>query len=144
MEAVAVPARIDVQNAGEVLELLRGATQANGSMAPALDLAPLKDFDSAALSLLLQLARDHSAALGNDAAGGSRVAEVPNAAIAAIADAANTAHAASTLPGAGSQEAALRLSLLNPPRKLRALAELYGVEEMLFGASENSGQAMSF
>jgi ABC-type transporter Mla MlaB component len=151
MEAVAVPARIDVQNAGEVLELLREATQANGSMAPALDLAPLKDFDSSALSLLLQLARDRSAALGSDAAGGSRIAEVPNAASSAnaahTADAANadhTAHAASTLPGAGSQEAALRLSLLNPPRKLRALAELYGVEEMLFGASESSGQAMSF
>lgn len=103
MEAVAVPSRIDVDNAAEVLENLRQATAGAAGMPPALDLAHLKDFDSAALSLLLQLARERSASA-----------------------------AASTSQNAGT---GVPLFLLNPPRKLRALAELYGVEEMLFGAS---------
>jgi len=100
MPTVAVPSRIDVGNAVEVLESLRAATQAAGVERPALDLAPLEVFDSSALSLLLQLVRDQS------------------------------------LPEkGGATQAVSGQILLNPPRKLRALADLYGVEEMLFGAS---------
>ena len=100
MPTVAVPSRIDVGNAVEVLESLRAATQAAGAQRPALDLAPLEVFDSSALSLLLELVRDRS------------------------------------LPEKGGATPAVSGQiLLNPPRKLRALADLYGVEEMLFGAS---------
>jgi ABC-type transporter Mla MlaB component len=111
MEVVAVPARIDVDNAAEVLENLRKATEGSVGMQPALDLAPLQHFDSAALSLLLQLARER----GLSAAGASQ-----------------------------KSGSAVPLFLLNPPRKLRELAELYGVEEMLFGTSTGlPGQATS-
>jgi ABC-type transporter Mla MlaB component len=109
MDAVAVPSRIDVDNAAEVLDSLRLATQAAGSTPPALDLAALQDFDSSALSLLLQLARERSPAATSDASDTSRA------------------------PGATG--AVPSLLLLNPPHKLRALAELYGVEEILFAAS---------
>jgi len=100
MQTVAVPSRIDVGNAVQVLESLRAATEAVGLERPALDLAPLQVFDSSALSLLLQLVRDRSSP-----------------------------------QEAGIARAAGGQVLLNPPRKLRALAELYGVEAILFGAS---------
>jgi len=100
MQTVAVPSRIDVGNAVQVLESLRAATEAVGVERPALDLAPLQVFDSSALALLLQLVRDRSSP-----------------------QEAGVAH-----PFGGQ-------ALLNPPRKLRALADLYGVEEILFGAS---------
>jgi ABC-type transporter Mla MlaB component len=105
MQAMAVPSRIDVTNAAQVLESLRGALAGAGPVRPEVDLASLKDFDSSALSLLLQLVRDRAASEGHG-------------------------HA----PTAGGQA----MLLLNPPPKLRALAELYGVEEMLFGTVNGS------
>ena len=113
MQAVAVPARIAVDNAVQVLAALREATRGVNGDALALDLAPLREFDSAALSLLLQLARDR----GDAAGGGGSVA----------ADGAAGTAAGSAL------SAAPRLFLLNPPGKLRELAELYGIAPMLFG-----------
>ena len=123
MQAVAVPARIGVDNAVQVLAGLREATRGATGEPVALDLSALREFDSSALSLLLQLARDRTAAgNGGDAAAAGRIASA--AAAGARAEAA---------PGA------LPLFLLNPPDKLRKLAELYGVAAMLFGAGGSAG-----
>jgi anti-anti-sigma factor len=101
MKALPVPARIDVDNAVQVLESLREAAAPAASAAPmALDLSALRDFDSSALSLLLQLAREHNV----------------------------TAERQS-------------LFLVNPPRKLQELADLYGVAAMLFGAHAQAADA---
>jgi ABC-type transporter Mla MlaB component len=118
MQAVAVPARIAADNAVQVLANLREATRGLTTQALALDLSPLREFDSAALSLLLQLARDRTAAAG---AGASIAAK-------ALPDSEVDVRA-----GSGNSAAPL-LFLLNPPEKLRELAELYGVAPMLFGA----------
>ncbi len=104
MEAVAVPATIDAGNALEVLDSLKERAAAGGEPLT-LDLAPLTLFDSSALSLLLQLVRERSA------------------------DGAAAGESARSVPAAGSG-----VVLLNPPPKLRELAELYGVADMLFGA----------
>jgi phospholipid transport system transporter-binding protein len=111
MEAVAVPATINVENAAEVLESLRRVTGEAGVKPPALDLSPLRDFDSSALSLLLQLVRERGASHGSGSSAG--------------VDAGGTG---------------LGLSLLNPPPKLRALADVYGVDEMLFGAAASGAR----
>jgi len=112
MESVAVPARINAGNAVEVLAELRAAASAAGSTPLALDLSALQEFDSSALSLLLQLARERCPSgcySGPDGEVGGR---------------------------------GQPLFLLNPPRKLEELADLYGVATMLFGASpEQRGQA---
>jgi ABC-type transporter Mla MlaB component len=100
MQAVAVPARIAVDNAVQVLAALREATHGVNGDPLALDLAPLREFDSSALSLLLQLTRDRGAAAGS------------------------------------VTSAAPPLFLLNPPEKLRELADLYGVAPMLFGGPD--------
>lgn len=114
MNAVAVPARIDVDNAVEVLETLSQAlaaslrADAGGAAQPlALDIATLEYFDSSALSLLLQLAR-------------------------------NNVQVGDNSVGDADQEQVSPLFFLNPPPKLRELAQLYGVEEMLF-RSEGAG-----
>jgi ABC-type transporter Mla MlaB component len=62
MQAVAVPARIDAENAVEVLAQLSQAIAAGDSGRLAVDLAPLRHFDSSALSLLLALARSRRGA----------------------------------------------------------------------------------
>ena len=113
MQAVAVPAKIAVDNAVQVLAALREATGGVNGDALALDLAPLREFDSAALSLLLQLTRDRSATAG----GGASLA----------------ADGAVGTPAGTVPSAAPLLFLLNPPDKLRELAELYGIAPMLFG-----------
>ena len=56
MQAVAVPARIDAENVVEVLAQLSQAIEGDAGRL-AVDLAPLRHFDSSALSLLLALAR---------------------------------------------------------------------------------------
>ena len=118
MQAVAVPARMAVDNAVQVLAALRDATRGLNGEALALDLSPLKEFDSSALSLLLQLARDRSArASGN----------------ASVADKGAAGDDAGSIDRTAAA-AAPALFLLNPPEKLRELAELYGVAPMLFGA----------
>jgi ABC-type transporter Mla MlaB component len=118
MQAVAVPARIAVDNAVQVLAGLREAIGGVSGGALALDLSPLREFDSSALSLLLQLARDRSpAAEGSTAAAPQRA----------------PAHDAGRNDGPAAFASPL-LFLLNPPEKLRELAELYGVAPMLFGA----------
>ena len=117
MQAVTVPARIAADNAAQVLASLREATLGVTGEALALDLSPLREFDSAALSLLLQLARDRTAAAG----GGASIAAK------ALPDGSVDARAGS------DSSAAPVLFLLNPPEKLRELAELYGVAPMLFG-----------
>lgn len=106
MQAVAVPARIDAENAVEVLAQLSQATASGDSARMAVDLAPLQHFDSSALSLLLQLARSRH---GTDQQQEHQQDQQPPP-----------------------------LFLLNPPAKLQELAELYGVAEMLFGASAQS------
>jgi ABC-type transporter Mla MlaB component len=113
MQAVAVPERIDAGNAVEVLSDLREAAAAPAQQPLALDLAPLRHFDSAALSLLLQLARERS--------------DQPAQAEPAVQD-----HPAGVAP---------YLVLLNAPAKLQELAELYGIREMLFGAVPIEPQA---
>ena len=75
MQAVAVPARIDVDNAMQVLAALRDA--ARGSAPVALDLSPLREFDSSALSLLLQLARDRNGAGADNSRRGDASAQAP-------------------------------------------------------------------
>ena len=128
MQAVAVPARIAVDNAVQVLAGLREASGGMAGEALALDLSPLREFDSSALSLLLQLARDRT---GSGGLHGSAAANVPGGGAGAATDR-GTASAGAAAP---------TLFLLNPPEKLRELAELYGVAAMLFGAGENpSGQ----
>ena len=112
MQAIAVPARVDAGNAVDVLNSLREATAAAGSQPVTLDLAPLQQFDSAALSLLLQLVRDRSGSVH----GATETASEPRAAVSTF------------------------LILLNPPEKLQELAELYGVAEMLFGAVAEQDQ----
>jgi ABC-type transporter Mla MlaB component len=111
VQAVAVPARIDADNALQVLDGLREATRGAADGPVALDLAELREFDSTALSLLLQLARER-----NGAGGGPRAAAPTKASASGRSDA-----------------EASPLFLLNPPEKLQELAELYGVHEMLFG-----------
>ena len=122
MQAVAVPARIHADNAVQVLESLREAT-AQAESPLALDLSALREFDSSALSLLLQLARERigsaSSAVSAHPAGGGQAAD-------------------------GAPARTEPLFLLNPPEKLQELAQLYGVAEMLFGApSGPSGSARS-
>jgi ABC-type transporter Mla MlaB component len=114
MQPIAVPARIDAGNAVEVLNSLKEATTAAGSLPVTLDLAPLQQFDSSALSLLLQLARDRSGSVH-----GAETTAEPRAA---------------ATPGETPAMTPF-LVLLNPPEKLQELAELYGVAEMLFGAA---------
>lgn len=105
MQAVTVAQRIEAENAVQVLAGLREAVAAAGPTPLTLDLSALKEFDSSALSLLLQLARQCTAG-GSDAAAGQPPL------------------------------------LLNPPKKLQKLAELYGVAELLFPApAGRSGQA---
>jgi ABC-type transporter Mla MlaB component len=118
VQAVAVPARIDAENAVDVLASLSPAA---ADAAPlVLDLAPLQEFDSSALSLLLELGRERLASARRAGTGQSAPAQQEGA-------------AARPVP----------LVLLNPPKKLRELAELYGVAELLFGASaKSSPQAM--
>lgn len=111
MQAVAVPTRIDVDNAVQVLEGLREATRGVADGPVALDLSELREFDSSALSLLLQLAREL-----NGAGSGARAAA-----------------SADEVSGMPPDATPLPLFLLNPPQKLQELAELYGVHEMLFG-----------
>ena len=116
LQAVAVPARIQADNAVQVLAELRAAarsTPADPATPLALDLASLREFDSAALSLLLQLARDR-------AGSGSGAAR---------------SLAGSRNGGESRQDPELPLLLLNPPAKLRELADLYGVAQMLFAAA---------
>ena len=122
MQAVAVPARVAADNAVQVLAGLREATRGVTGEALALDLSPLREFDSAALSLLLQLARDRTAATGTGA----------SVAAKALPAGSSDASAASGL------SAAPVLFLLNPPEKLRELAELYGVAPMLFGGPDDT------
>jgi ABC-type transporter Mla MlaB component len=128
MQAVAVPARIGVDNAVQVLAGLREATRGATGEPVALDLSALREFDSSALSLLLQLARDRTApgnvpGTGRDVAGAGRIASPA---------------AAGARPDAAFE--ALPLFLLNPPEKLRELAELYGVAQMLFGAGGGAAE----
>jgi ABC-type transporter Mla MlaB component len=63
-----LPARVDAGNAVEVLARLQEAAGADGMGPLALDLAPLQEFDSSALSLLLQLARSRTIAGATTAA----------------------------------------------------------------------------
>lgn len=98
-----LPARVDAGNAVEVLARLQEAAGADGTGPLALDLAPLREFDSSALSLLLQLARSR------------------------------------TIAGP-TTDASPSLFLLNPPEKLRELANLYGVGQMLFGTTAESSE----
>ena len=110
MQAVAVPARIDADNAVKVLASLSAALADAGAdpVQPlALDLAPLQHFDSSALSLLLQLARKRLP-IGDN--------------------------------GKATRKESPPLFLLNPPVKLHELAQLYGVDAMLFG-SQGGGTA---
>ena len=128
MQAVAVPARIDVDNAMQVLAALRDA--ARGSAPVALDLSPLREFDSSALSLLLQLARDRNGAGADNSRRGDESAQAQGLASGGTGDApASSAH--------------WPLFLLNPPDKLRELAELYGVAQMLFGTPGAAGRQAS-
>lgn len=86
--ALPVPARIDASNVLEVIAQLGiECARHTGQAPPTLDFAPLKTFDSSALSLLLELSRR----LGK------------------------------------------RVTVCNPPPKLAELAELYGVDALLFG-----------
>jgi ABC-type transporter Mla MlaB component len=122
MQAVAVPARIGVDNAVQVLASLREACRGMTGEALALDLAPLQEFDSSALSLLLQLAREQSGRAHDPDAGGAVH---------------GTAEGADGRRGGAASAVAPALFLLNPPEKLRELADLYGVAGMLFGAAGN-------
>ena len=128
MQAVAVPARIDVDNAMQVLAALRDA--ARGSAPVALDLSPLREFDSSALSLLLQLARARNGA----GADNSRRGDASTLAQDVASGGTGAAPAPSTH---------WPLFLLNPPDKLRELAELYGVAQMLFGTPGAAGRQAS-
>ena len=132
MQSVEVPPRIDAENAVEVLAQLSQAlaagdlsgdsaggsgdgreTSGAAARSPlALDLAPLKAFDSSALSLLLQLARSRRGEGGAD--GGAN----------------------GNGNGRDDMTPAQPLFLLNPPAKLQELAELYGVAAMLFGSPD--------
>jgi ABC-type transporter Mla MlaB component len=125
MQAVAVPARIGVDNAVQVLDNLREACRGVSGEALALDLSPLQEFDSSALSLLLQLARERTGRADSPAAGSARHGSTDGV---------------GGRRGSESSAVAPALFLLNPPEKLRELAELYGVAGMLFGAAENQGR----
>ncbi len=82
--------------------LQAAAGNGQGGTEAALDLSGLVQFDSSALAVLLQLARERA----------GRTA----------------------VPGAGpAAPAAGRLRVIGAPVKLRELAELYGVDELLFG-----------
>jgi ABC-type transporter Mla MlaB component len=111
VQAVAVPARIDADNALQVLDGLREATRGVADGPVALDLSELREFDSSALSLLLQLVREREGAGSGERAAASN----------------------DDVPGVPADASTLPLFLLNPPEKLQELAELYGVHEMLFG-----------
>jgi ABC-type transporter Mla MlaB component len=115
VQAVAVPSRIDVDNALQVLGGLRDTTRGTPSGPLALDLSTLREFDSSALSLLLQLARERGGTGGRTAGSSESSAAGPSG--------------ISTMP----------LFLLNPPEKLQELADLYGVHEMLFGTGRAPG-----
>ena len=128
MQAVAVPARIDVDNAMQVLAALRDA--ARGSAPVALDLSPLREFDSSALSLLLQLARARNGAGADNSRRGDASTQAQ--------DVASGGTGAAPAPSAHWP-----LFLLNPPDKLRELAELYGVAQMLFGTPGAAGRQAS-
>jgi phospholipid transport system transporter-binding protein len=109
---IAAPARIDVDRAPAALAELSRALEAaagdgQGGKETVLDLSGLAQFDSSALAVLLQLARERA----------GRVV------LAGSADGAGTLAPA---PG--------RLLITGAPAKLRELAELYGVDELLFGA----------
>ena len=117
MQAVAVPARIGVDNAVQVLAALRDA--ARGTAPVALDLSPLREFDSSALSLLLQLARDRNGAGDDNGRRGDASAQAQ--------DVASGGTGAAPAPSAHWP-----LFLLNPPDKLRELAELYGVPNSIW------------
>lgn len=122
-QALAVPETINADNAVAVFASLsqaladgeRGAGQvpdappAPDGEAMVLDLAPLKRFDSSALSLLLHLARNWAAIVPSDRGEEAQAAGQPQTSA---------------------------LTLLNPPAKLQELAELYGVAGMLFGAQD--------
>ena len=108
---IAAPARIDVDNAPAALAELSRALEAAAGDGQAgketeLDLSGLAYFDSSALAVLLQLARERAAR-------------------AAAAGAAQGAGTVGLAPG--------RLLITGAPTKLRELAELYGVDELLFG-----------
>ncbi len=138
MQAVAVPTRIDVDNAMQVLAGLRESTRGTAAAPLALDLSLLREFDSSALSILLQLARDRNGpgeGPGIALAAGSTGPDNPTGRTSgsALAD-----RGATPAPAAASP-----LFLLDPPPKLRELAELYGVAEMLFGTAGASDQARS-
>jgi ABC-type transporter Mla MlaB component len=98
-----------------VLSGLRDATRGTPSGPVALDLSTLREFDSSALSLLLQLARERGGTGGPTAGSTENTAAGPGG--------------TSTMP----------LFLLNPPEKLQELADLYGVHEMLFGTGRAPG-----
>ena len=143
MQSVEVPSRIDAENAVEVLAQLSqalaagdlsgdsagvsgdgretsGAAARSGPLA--LDLAPLKAFDSSALSLLLQLARSRRGEDGAD--GGGRNGN-------------GRGNGNGNGNGNGRGDMTPQpLFLRNPPAKLQELAELYGVAQMLFGSPD--------
>jgi phospholipid transport system transporter-binding protein len=102
MQAIAVPPRIDIDNAPEALAELARALGVSHAEQPGtetvLDLSGLAQFDSGALAVLVQLVRERSG-LATAGTGG---------------------------PG--------RLLFTGAPPKLRELAALYGVDELLFGA----------
>ena len=104
MRAITGPVRIDMDSASAALaELSRALAAAagdgQGGTETVLDLSGLAQFDSSALAVLLQLARER---------------------------------AGRTPPEEGGQA---RLLVTGAPAKLRELAELYGVDELLFGTS---------
>ncbi len=112
MRAIAGPARIDMDTAPAALAELSRALGAEsgggqGGAEIVLDLSGLAQFDSSALAVLLQLARERAA---------------------------RTAAPAAPSAGQGGSAPA-RLLVTGAPAKLRELAELYGVDELLFGTS---------
>ncbi len=113
---IAAPARIDVDSAPAALAELSRSLQAAAGDGQAgketvLDLSGLAHFDSSALAVLLQLARERAG----------------RAAVAVAAQGAGTARGAGTVgPATG------RLLITGAPAKLRELAELYGVDKLLF------------
>ena len=103
MRAIAVPARIDMASApaalAELSRALRAAAGPGQDGEIVLDLSGLTQFDSSALTVLLQLARERR----------------------------RQAASAAGAPGSPA------LLVSGAPIKLRELAELYGVDELLFG-----------